>query len=221
MGLFSRLFSRRSAPQPANLRALATLELPLPDWDEEPQNDVLSRVWRRSDGSVLTASLTSSAIPDQSIDAFRASAREIAQAQSAGLVEALFVETPSGTGAKLIYKKGRGMGFVFSGMLFVPLDEGSLVWMAIAGESGTTGLRKAGVTTDLVNAGALTLDAYETSWACDPYDPSYKGVDRRCLRYESDDEQYDARFPFHPLTQVRGMLTDLARLSVAPGGIQP
>ena len=45
--------------------------------------------------------------------------------------------------------------------------------------------------------------------AQDPYEPSYERVDRKVLRFMSDDEAYDEQFPDHPLTKVRRVLATL------------
>ena len=55
----------------------------------------------------------------------------------------------------------------------------------------------------------MTPQEYETSWAKDPYDSDYHAVDRSVLRFVSDDECYDERFPEHPLSKVRRILTAL------------
>jgi hypothetical protein len=76
-------------------------------------------------------------------------------------------------------------------------------------EHGTTGAREAVVTAELMNAGQLTIQEYELSWALDPYDPKYCGVDRSVLRFISDDERYDVLFPERPLSKVRRVLAML------------
>ena len=70
-----------------------------------------------------------------------------------------------------------------------------------------TGVREAIVTVELMETGQLTVESYESSWARDPYDPSYRGVDRSVLRFVSDDDCYDDRIPDHPLSKVRRVLT--------------
>jgi hypothetical protein len=85
----------------------------------------------------------------------------------------------------------------------------SHIWSVVAGERGTTGVREAGVTAELMKAGKLTPQNFESSWASDPYDASYHGVDRSVLRFISDDERYDERFPEHPLSKVRRVLAAL------------
>src|SRR5262245_56883344 len=94
-------------------------------------------------------------------------------------------------------------------MLFAPAAEPPQVWTIYAEERGTTGMREAVITTELFNAGSMTLQDYKLSWARDPYDASYNAVDRSVLRFVSDDKSYDDRFPQHPLTKVRRLLAAL------------
>ena len=177
--------------------------------EEDPQAGM--RVWRDGAGDVVT--LTVRALGGSfgsSEDEARNLARSIAESTQAGLVEA--GRNDDGSRAWLVYKKRDGAGYFFTGMLFdFSLDQ-DRVWTVIAGERGTTGIREAMVTQELLAAGEMTIDDYETKFSGDPYDPSYAGVERSLLRFLSDDARYDARFPDHPLTKVRALLEAL------PGG---
>ena len=103
-------------------------------------------------------------------------------------------------------QRARKPAFVFTGMVWAPHEDGWLLWTIVDGEHGVTGTREAQITAELFNSGALTIEKYESTWARDPYYAEYDGVDRSTLRYMSDDEQYDERFPTHPLTHVRRVL---------------
>jgi hypothetical protein len=180
--------------------------------EEAPQGGM--RVWRNAAGDVLTLRVQSlGGSFGSSEDETRNLARSIAERAQAGLVEA--GRSDDGARAWLIYKKRNVMGYYFTGMLFdfsLFLDR---IWTTIAGEHGTTGVREAMVTQELLAAGEMTLDDYETKFSGDPYDPSYAGVERRLLRFLSDDARYDARFPDHPLTKVRALVQAL------PGAFDP
>jgi hypothetical protein len=80
----------------------------------------------------------------------------------------------------------------------------------VAGEQKTTGVREAAVTAYLIQEGQLTIDTYKSSWACDPYDVSYKSQGGLPLRFLSDDVAYDRVFSGHPLSRVRRSLQRLA-----------
>ncbi len=94
-------------------------------------------------------------------------------------------------------------------LIVVPPARSDLVWTVVAGETGTTGVRQAIITAELMNSGQLTVAEYQRSWAQDPYDPEYGAVNRSVLRFMSDDKRYDERFPAHPLSKVRRVLEDL------------
>jgi hypothetical protein len=94
-------------------------------------------------------------------------------------------------------------------MLIIPFRRASVIWTLVAGEEGTTGVREAVVTTQLLQEGVLTLDSCTQTWAQDPYDAQYRAlarVDSGVLRYLSDDARFDSQFPSHPLSRVRNRL---------------
>lgn len=66
------------------------------------------------------------------------------------------------------------------------------------------------MTATLMKHCKLTVDEYIRSWAQDPYEPDYAGVDRSVLRFVSDDRIYDEQFPDHPLPKVRHVLALLS-----------
>jgi len=181
----------------------------MPGWSEAaPSRDM--RVWRSAEGDALSlAILLGRGLPsaDDTLGLQRWG-RDFAQGRGGGLIE-VRADTGDQGAVRLIYKRLQMPAYIFTGMLFVPDTELTWVWTVVCGERGTTGLREAVVTTDLFEKGLLTIEDYERSWAQDPYDPTYGGVDRRVLRFVSDDESYDEGFPDHPLSNVRRVLADL------------
>jgi hypothetical protein len=196
------------------LSPLRSVRLTLQGWREEKTRGDL-RVWRDSQGAVLSL-----AIPDRPFalseltdeTALREWCRSLAESQSAGLIDAGLATGALGAEVRLIYKRLQIPAYSFTGMLFLPDQQH--VWTVVAGEHGTTGVREAVITAELMNSGTLTVEDYERSWARDPYDVDYHAVDRRVLRFRSDDECYDERFPEHPLSRARRVLAAL------PGSIQ-
>lgn len=188
---------------------LRAVRLAMQGWSEEASRGQL-RVWRNPQGDVLSL-----AIPDGSLDlpplsdetSLQQWCRSLAERRGAGLIEVGVATGALGSGVSLIYKRLERPAYVFTGMLLVPSQ--SQVWTVVAGERGTTGVREAVVTSELLTAGKLTVQDYERSWARDPYDPGYHRVDRSVLRFVSDDECYDERFPEHPLSKVRRVLATL------------
>jgi hypothetical protein len=180
-------------------------------WNEEvaPHD---RRTWRNAQGDVMSFTfipVSSFRLPDASdITALQNWSRAIAQSRGGGLIEAGVVSGKS-SGVTLIYKRLEMPAYVFTGQLFIPQGETYQVWIVVAGETGTTGIREASVATHLYNTGQWTSpQEYERSWR-DPYDPNYRGVDVSTLHFESDAERYDEQFPEHPLSRLRRILAML------------
>lgn len=171
--------------------------------------------WRDSDEDTITLSL-GAALPDTitaDVEALRMYCRQVAEDSGAGLVEAGVMLGQLGPAVQMIYKQLEMPAFTFRGVQIIALPKASLTWSVVAREKGTTGVREAVVTSSLLSQGRLTPELYEESWACDPYDPHYRGVERSTLRYISDDASYDSQFPTHPLSKVRRVLRELSRES--------
>jgi hypothetical protein len=184
------------------------VRLTLPGWVEQAPEDGLC-VWRDPPNDILSL-----AIPDDYLElpnlsdmsVVRSWSRSLAESRGAGLIEARVSDGEHGVALGLIYKRLDKPAYLFTGMLFVPSQ--NHVWTVVAGERGMTGGREATVTTELANDGELTPQNYESYWR-DPYDPSYSGVHVSVLRFISDDESYDERFPAHPLSKVRRVMAAL------------
>ncbi len=216
MSWWKNVWSEPSSVAPAALpEALRELRFELSGWSErEPKEG--RRLWSGPDDSVLVADLTAERWNSLSAGELRKKARAIAESSGGGLVEVSTLACPTGNAVQLIYKSRSQMpAYVYTGVFIVPVQGGSVLWTVVAGECRMTGIRESVVTTELMNAGKLNLEDYQRSWAQDPYDQSYRGVDRSVLRFLSDDAQFDSQFPDHPLTKVRHVLTELARLAKA------
>ena len=175
-------------------------------------------VWRDQDGDVISLTRAGSDFVGASLfdeSGLQRYCREFAQSQDAGLVEVSSASSADGPCLRYIYKRLDGLGFRFAGVLAIPRPQVTWVWMVLAGERGMTGVREAVVTARLLEAGKLTPESYQATWAQDPYEPDYEGVDKRTLRYMSDSEEYDIDFPHHPLTKVRRELLRLAQIRVS------
>ena len=200
----------------------SSLHLDLPGWTLVEERDQVT-YWRDADGDALSLAADLGFVLTQlsDEDAVRAAARELAESVHSGLVEARIVQGSHGPAVMLICKRLDVPAFVFTGMLFVTWKTESWLWSIVARERGTTGVREALVTTQLINEGKLTVESYESSWAQDPYDPTYRGVEGRTLRYLSDDESYDSQFPGHPLSKVRRELRRLLTVTLeAPDRVE-
>jgi hypothetical protein len=197
------------APPPGPLQSV---RLPLAGWVEEPFEDGM-RLWRDATGDVISLATTDETSARRLLDSSgvgrQRAARELAEARGAGLIE-VAASAAGGPSVHLIYKRLERPAYIYTGMLFSSGEGQYLVWTVVAGEKGTTGIREAIVTGELLASGELSVDTYARSWGQDPYDPAYRGVDKSVLRSRADDERYDQRFPGHPLSKIRGILAALA-----------
>jgi hypothetical protein len=120
---------------------------------------------------------------------------------------------------QLIYKREDGRGYLYGGMVFIPRQDEVWVVGSSCREQGMTGTREALVMAQLAEQGRLEIERLPApdatgaggkirNWFRDPYDPEYSG---RVLRSLSDDEQYDALVPHHPLLRLRRILSTVRR----------
>jgi hypothetical protein len=192
---------------PMRSERLESLRLTLPGWVAAArQGDILC--WRDPAGDLLTLTHARDNLgptSDQALS-WQRRCREMAEGSGGGLIEATTHMAAGQRVGSFIYKRLQLPAYVYTGMCMVPAGRSSFVWTVVAAERGTTGVREAIVTTDLFNTGKLTMPQYEKSWAADPYDPTYRGVDRTVLRFMSDDPLYDEQFPEHPLSKIRRLL---------------
>ena len=190
-------------------KSLTSIRIDLEGWHEEaPTEDM--RVWRNHQGYALTLTSVDGHLGTPSISneiAIQRWCRQLAQDRDAGLIEVRTLVGEPREGVSFIYKRRRDSAYIFTGMLFFPGEHASLVWTVVAGERGSqAGTREALVTAGLLNSFQLTIDDYERFWAKDPYEPGYQGVNRNLLRFMSDSDVYDDRFPEHPLPAIRSVL---------------
>jgi hypothetical protein len=194
------------------------VRMDLPGWTEEPPRDEM-RVWRDARGQVLSFADAAGSfdLPELSdVIGLQHWCRSLAEGASAGLIEVRVADGALGPTVAFIYKRLQFPAYTYTGMLLVPGPEH--LWTVVSGERGMTGTREAVVTARLMAAGTLTIDDYRRSWAQDPYEAGYSGVDRSVLRFMSDDACYDEEFPDHPLSWIRTILAELpAAVRLEPG----
>jgi tetratricopeptide (TPR) repeat protein len=118
---------------------------------------------------------------------------------------------------KVIEKYERPPGYDYDGAITIPLNDFHFAIVMNASEHGTTGVREAVVTSQLISTGELDLSALQAAesanvqipgWFWDPYDLAYDG---RVLHSTSDDVRLDALFPDHPLSRIRRSLAGIQR----------
>ncbi len=76
-------------------------------------------------------------------------------------------------------------------------------------EEGVTGMRDAMVLSMLQNEGELEAGSMD-GWTQDPYDPDFK---LGFLMNKSENAEYDAMFPDHPLSMARNLVSELIELN--------
>jgi hypothetical protein len=94
----------------------------------------------------------------------------------------------------------RPAGMTYVGGFIVPFRDCSFSLQYECPERGVTGIRDAVVIEKL---GLLKADVAGSGWFKEPYDPTFKALP---LRNRSDDAEWDALFPAHPLTRLRNHL---------------
>jgi hypothetical protein len=100
-------------------------------------------------------------------------------------------------------------GMMYLGSITLPYRSFSFVLKVQCPEYGTTGVRDTLVLHELMRQGQVTIDPERPlimGWFRDPYDPTLIDGFRKNL---SEDDVYDARFPHHPLSRLRPLLTRL------------
>jgi len=163
-------------------------------------------------------------------EAMLAEYRQLVARAGAGLVELTFPYVDGCRASRMIVKgvmdPTTGWGRIFRGILEIPIVESSVLVKIECAERDTTGFRETDVVHRLLASGALAFKpvppeeesrtrgpADMDGWLVDPLDPTPAHL--ACNA--SDDRQYDADFPDHPLSLVREFLdrtersTSLAR----------
>jgi len=182
----------------------------MPGWIEEPPTGKM-RTWTSPHGSVLSVDDFGSG------DWLYASESELQEAvcrlaasRAGGLIEVRRVPCGERSAVRLIYKRLQNTAYVFTGMFIASMGGATLIWTIVDGERGVTGVREAIVGAEMWNSGTMkTIEDFERLWPQDPYDMLSFGADRSVRRFISDSEEYDPRFPDHPLTRVRRFLDEL------------
>ena len=90
-------------------------------------------------------------------------------------------------------------GFTFIGSYTIPRRDFSFVLKVQCLERGITGLRESVILDKALGVGLVDIET-KKGWFFDPYDPDFKAP---ILSNIADREEYDDRFPKHPLSRAR------------------
>jgi hypothetical protein len=155
--------------------------------------------WHKPNGVALV--ITTAAPTDLANDArFRNAMRDDVVARGGGLVSADVVGHVGRVVAKF---PQTASGMTYEGTLLFACGGASYRTTIRVPETGRTGVRDA-IVLDTWWADANPKDM--GSWMQDPYDPTRRD---KLMRNVSEAETYDAKFPNHPLTIVRGELATI------------
>jgi hypothetical protein len=134
-----------------------------------------------------------------------------ASASSAAIVEADVLVVDGCKAVKQCVKvPQQPSGMTYLGSLTFPFRDFSLVLKIQCEERGVTGVRDAVLFDEKLRSGEVHLnpdDGDITGWMKDPYDVTRTSGLARNL---ADDDEYDQRFPDHPLTRARSFMSAAA-----------
>ena len=146
--------------------------------------------------------------PPEEIDKVRALYRSRVVETGLAIISIDTVKISECPAVRMIFKgqmpeNPRGLMYVAS--IIIPFRDFSFVLKTICSEHGTTGLRTAVVLAQLMSQGKVKMGTSSEliGWFADPYDPNFRAD---LLRNLADDEEYDAKFPGHPLSRARRLL---------------
>jgi len=127
--------------------------------------------------------------------------RELIYPNNGGLIETHFVTLNGITAVKAIFKIKQPAGMAYVASVTIPFRDFSFVVKLQAIETGVTGIRDAVLAEKLLQRNEISIGEHGfLNWFSDPYDKTITGG---VLMNQSEQQQYDAEFPSHPLTIVR------------------
>ena len=196
------------------------------DWELEIDERKM-KAWTDRDGDMLILVLYSrpevngNGLPkdfpelELGLEKLRDYRRAVALEHDSGLVQADLKTIENNVTASVSISKKRmePRGFEFSGVCIIPRKDFSFSILVSASETGTTGIREAAVTKELLESGDVKLELPAdgqpgkiTGFFQDPYDPEHN---EGALYNLSDLEKYDDQFPRSPLSRVRAKLRNV------------
>jgi hypothetical protein len=172
--------------------------------------------WANPEGDALTLKKVagSADVPATTdLASLRAHCRRLATSNGGSLVYAAFVGRAQAGVAALIYKREELPAYAYTAMVIVPHGAAHYLLTVASVERGTTGVRDALATVQLMQQGKLDPTKTDANrrvqgWFKDPYDPKY---DRTTIHSVADAEEFDSLVPLHPLSKVRATLRTIEK----------
>ncbi len=195
-----------------NRADIHSIHLPDYGWREEQKDDKI--ILRLNQEAAMAFSINFYDLePDlptiQDVDYLRNFYRQRVGNYNGGLVALDIVDLKQFKAVKTLFKfRLDPTGMMYVASYIIPFRDCSYVLKIEAPEVGTTGIREAVVTDQLLRDGKLTSkDDGMEGWFSDPYDPTIKDG---LLMNIAEREEYDEPFPQHPLSLTRAFLQRLA-----------
>jgi hypothetical protein len=171
-----------------------------------------ARVWWTRDGDAIGLYHYAKAPDIEAAPSDRAALRRfyarIAEASEIGLLEVEPVALDGLVAVRMLVKAPQEpSGRTYIASLTLPFRDFSYVLKTQCAEQGMIGMRDSIVLDELLRSGAVRLDGeprQAVGWSMDPQVPVGPLVYNR-----SESEEYDARFPEHPLSRARAILRHL------------
>jgi hypothetical protein len=190
--------------------SLHALRFELTGWSPDAESEDEVR-WTSAAGDVLSLHLISVApeLPAglEALSELRDFYRKMIVDAGGGIVEVDVVAPADWRLVRTITKfPQRPTGMAYIGSLTLPFAEFSYVIKVQCPEHAITGLRDTLLLSTLMPRDRDPETWVQEEWAGDPYDPKDRSRLRRNL---SEDEQYDAEFPGHPLSRARRYLASI------------
>jgi hypothetical protein len=113
---------------------------------------------------------------------------------------------------ELLIRKKWGRGLLYSGSFTIPFRDFSFLIKVESAETSNTGLREALILDECISSGLVKVrdNGEPEGWTLDPF-PGNGGDEKTLSTNLSELEEYDERFPGHPLTLVRKGMKQVRR----------
>ncbi len=194
------------------------------DWQEDSNPEEVV-YWKQTPGSVVEICVypiePEKAMPYGQDEKVISMLHEQSIDEDSGLIEVKSHLSPQGNFVHSLFKrKAPGSGpieLMYNATLFARFSDEAYSLQIRGKENGTTGIRDATVLNEMQARGSLDFiedpsngKGFMQGWNRDPYDENFVSG---FLMNQSEDAQYDAQFPEHPLSVIRGAINSFVASS--------
>lgn len=196
-----------------NRNKITINSISIPDfgWEQGKNNKDIQQ-WIHPDNATVVSINFFNTKPDlptmKDIHSLRAFYRDQLAAHKGGLIQVEFVDLKGYKAIKTLFKipqKPSGVAYLAS--FTIPFEKYSFVIKIQAPEIGVTGMRDSIIAEKLMVENKISIgDNGYKNWFKDPYGLE---VNINTLMNTSEEEQYDIKFPEHPLSVARSLLKQI------------